>query len=231
MYTRVWCHITAVEVSVEILCAQSLSWLQLSVTENPEKICESKTVINPHLFHRDGSSSCKSILISSNTFCALSSSSSAYKHIKLHQSMTYTVVNNLIHPQGFRYWNRLTWIQLNQIKWIASPTLFDLPFIWPKCAWNFISFYLYLTRREQNSYLCWSGKTILSFLMKKRESKYRLALFTAQNKVALVIVSPDSWRGWSELRYGRTGSPEPNPGRLSPARKPAIYKTSEKNRK
>lgn len=31
----------------------------------------------PHLFHRDGSSSCRSTFISSNTFCALMSSSSA----------------------------------------------------------------------------------------------------------------------------------------------------------
>lgn len=31
----------------------------------------------PHLFHRDGSSSCRSTFISSNTFCALTSSSSA----------------------------------------------------------------------------------------------------------------------------------------------------------
>lgn len=41
--------------------------------------------------------------------------------------------------------------------------------------------------------------------------------------------SPDSWRGWFEPRYGRTGSPEPNLGRPSPARKLAIYRRSEKN--
>lgn len=152
---------------------------QTRVTEKPEKICESKTVINPYLFHRDGSSSCKSILISSNTFCALSSSSSAYKHIKLHQSMTWSSIILFTHKA-----------LAVEIDWPEyRSTLFDLSFIWPKCAWNFILFELYLTKREEDSYLCWPGKMILSSWMRERESKYWLALFTAQNVVALVIVS------------------------------------------
>lgn len=43
----------------------------------------------PHLFHRDGSSSCRSTFISSNTFCALRSSSSACRR---------TVVASAAHP-------------------------------------------------------------------------------------------------------------------------------------
>lgn len=71
------------------------------------------------------------------------------------------------------------------------------------------------------SVLAWQDNIVL---LNKGERIKILASFSYS-------VSPDSWRGWFEPRYGRTGSPEPSLGQPSPARKSAIYRRSEKKKK
>lgn len=190
---------------------------QTSVTENTEKICESKTIINPHLFHRDGSSSCKSILISSNTFCALSSSSSAYKHIQLHLNMTRSSIILLTHKALAVEIDLPEHSQSNMMNCFTYPVWFVI-YLAQKCKeFHFILPLSNQARTRFLSVLAWQDNI-------ERQRIKILASFSYG-------VSPDSWRGWFEPRYGRTGSPEPNLGRPSPARKPAIYRRSEKNQK